>query len=324
MRCKWCRRKIGVLRRLLDEEYCSNSHRKLAKTASARELRDARYIYGEDDYPLPLEVEGQTGSARASASRTSLSGFAVLLGLFLLAMIWLPQVGETPAPPARSENYAVPTESVWSRLRDNLSLSGKSRLSLKEDFASGLRNWQAENVPSLSSSSATSWVVRTGSAQPKELRLWAPSMNLQNYDLDFDAQIEQKAVGWAFRAQDLENYYAAKIVLSRPAPFPISEIVRYAVLNGHERDRVQLPLPMQLQRGTLYRVKVRVKGSTFVTSVNGEVVDSWQDGRLRAGGIGFFADKGEVASILGVRVSEEKGLLERIFLPAMFTPPYLR
>ena len=149
-------------------------------------------------------------------------------------------------------------------------------------------------------------------------------MKLRDYDLDFQTQIEQRAVGWAYRAKDPKNYYASKIVLERPAPFPVSEIVRYSVIDGREHGRVQLPLPVQLQRGAFYRVRVRIKGDRFITSVNGSVVDSWTDSRLRAGGIGFFTDKGEVASIMGLRVSEERNVLERIFLPALFASPYLR
>jgi hypothetical protein len=139
--------------------------------------------------------------------------------------------------------------------------------------------------------------------------------------LDFQAQIEQRAIGWAFRARDFQNYYAAKIVLSRPAPFPVTEIVRYAVLNGKEQPKVQLPLPMQLQRGTLYRVNVKIAGSQFVTMVNGAIVDTWEDSRIKSGGVGFFTDKGEVASIMGVKVAEERGILERMFLPAIFMGP---
>jgi hypothetical protein len=207
---------------------------------------------------------------------------------------------------------------MWSRFRDNLPAPGRASFNLSEDFRSGLKDWQK------STAEGSSWVVQAGSVQPKELRLWGPSMKLKDYDLDFQTQIEQRAVGWVYRAKDSKNYYASKIVLDRPAPFPVSEIVRYSVLDGREHGRVQLPLPIQLQRGAFFRVRVRVKGDRFVTSVNGSVVDSWTDSRLRSGGIGFFTDRGEVASIMGLRVSEERSVLERIFLPAMLASPYMR
>ena len=315
MRCLWCRRKIGSLRRYFDNEYCSSEHRKLAKTASSRDLRDAGHSYGEDDddYTVLSRPEAKKGQIK---SKTQFGGFAILLGLFLLAMIWMPQ-GSQPAPVARdTSSYTPRQETYWSRFRESLPSPRSASSELVEDFHSGLKDWNRNG-----NGGSGSWVVQSGSVRPRELRFWAPSMKLKDYDLDFQAQIEERAIGWAFRAKDVNNYYAAKIVLERPAPFPVSEIVRYAVVNGEEQARTQLPLPMQLQKGTFYKVRVHVKGDNFVTSVNGAVVDTWTDRRLRAGGVGFFTDAGEVASIMGVSVSEDRSLIERIFLPALFVRP---
>jgi hypothetical protein len=330
IRCKWCRRKIGNFRQLVDREYCSNTHRKLATTASARDLRDARYIYGDDEYSI---IDPERRKEQPKSKGSSLGGFAMLGGLIILAMIWMPQGGQDAPIAKERAGYALNSETLWSKFRDGLPSASHPGISLSEDFHSGLTDWVA--LPRASGSSGSSspaayannpgsssaWVVQGGVVKPRELRLWAPSMKLKNYNLDFQAQIDQKAIGWAFRAKDFQNYYATKIVLSRPAPFPVSEIVRYTMLNGKEQGRVQLPLPMQLQKGTLYEVRVHIKGDQFITTVNGAVVDAWQDARLKSGGVGFFAEKGEVASIMGVKVAEERGLLERVFLPAVFVSP---
>jgi hypothetical protein len=318
VRCLWCRRKIGSLRRYFDNEYCCSEHRKLAKTDSSRDLRDAGHMYGEEDdeYTVMARPEQKKGQIK---SKASFGGFAILLGLFLLAMIWMPQ-GSQQAPVApEKDSYTPRPETYWSRFRENLPSPGRASFDIGEDFHSGLKDWNLSGLGGGSSS----WVVQAGSVRPRELRFWTPSMKLKDYDLDFQAQIEQRAIGWAFRAKDVHNYYAAKIVLERPAPFPVSEIVRYAVVNGEEQARTQLPLPMQLQKGTFYKVRVHIKGDRFVTSVNGAVVDTWTDRRLRAGGVGFFTDAGEEASIMAVRVSEDRSLIERLFVPALFVHPDL-
>jgi hypothetical protein len=296
-------------------------HRKLATTASARELRDARYIFGEDEYWID---ETQRAAKQRAAKTSSFGGVAILAGLVLLAAIWLPGIGSDNSIPRDHDGNAFTPDSLWAKARSLMPSSSRPVVKLTEDFHSGLDDWQSsprEAGQARSAGGLGSWVVHAGAVQPKELRLWTPSMKLKNYDLDFQAQIEHRAIGWAFRAKDFQNYYAAKIVLSRPAPFPVSEIVRYAVLNGKEQARAQLPLPMQLQRGTLYQVNVKIAGNKFITMVNGAVVDTWEDARIKSGGIGFFAEKGEVASIMGVQVGEERGVLERMFLPAMIAGP---
>ena len=311
VRCKWCRKKIGTLRQFVDSEYCSRVHRKLAQTASARELRDVYDRYGGDEFQ-PLE-----NLRKPQKNRPSAAGIAMLAGLLLLAVIWIPQAGrDSTSSNPRPDDHAQ-SGALWTRVRDRIMGPDRAALQLTADFQSGLSEW----VSSRKSRSESAWVVKSTFIQPKELRLWTPSLNLRNYVFSFDASIDQKAVGCAFRAVDPDNYYATRIVLSQPAPFPQTEVVRYAVLNGQPGEPVQVPLPREAQMGTHYRVKVRIRGNQFETSINGTVVDSWQDTRLRAGGIGFFAGKGEVASILGVQLNEERGVLERIFLPAMLVPP---
>ena len=55
-----------------------------------------------------------------------------------------------------------------------------------------------------------------------------------------------------------------------------------------------------------------VKGADFSTAVNGQMVDSWSDGRLRAGGVGFFSDNGEVASLRYVQVTDKDTVVGRL------------
>ena len=116
---------------------------------------------------------------------------------------------------------------------------------------------------------------------------------------------------WAFRATDTRNYYATKLAITRPGPLPNAGLVRFVVLDGRERERVELPLPLTLERGVDYRVRVSVQDNRFLTSVNGQLVSSWSDNRIPRGGVGFFSEDGESSMLKWVTVSERDSMLGR-------------
>jgi hypothetical protein len=136
---------------------------------------------------------------------------------------------------------------------------------------------------------------------------------LTDYNFEFQSQIERKGLGWAYRAKDDRNYYATKIMISRAGPLPGADIVRYAVINGKESGRVRLPLPVPIRSDAVYQVSMAVKGDRFSTMVNGRMVDSWSDKRLKTGGVGLFAEPGEVAAVRYVSVSDRNTFVGRLF-----------
>ena len=69
--------------------------------------------------------------------------------------------------------------------------------------------------------------MRTG-----QLALYRPSLKMDNYKLEFFAQIEDKSVGWVFRAENEQNYYAMKLSVTEPGPRTLVSVVRYPALNG--------------------------------------------------------------------------------------------
>jgi hypothetical protein len=147
---------------------------------------------------------------------------------------------------------------------------------------------------------------------PGSLRLWKKSTSLSNYQMEFQGQIERKSLSWAYRASDEKNYYATKLVMTHPGPQPNAGLVRYLMLNGHEWDRVQMPLPLTLARGTSYKVRVSVQDDRFITYVNGQVVSTWRDQRLPRGGVGFFADDDDAQKVAWVSLSERDSFLGRM------------
>jgi hypothetical protein len=125
-------------------------------------------------------------------------------------------------------------------------------------------------------------------------------------------QIERKSLGWAFRAKDDRNYQVAKLMISRPGPLPMVDLVHYTVTNGREGPKMKVPLPFSVRNDTLYQVEMNVRGDQFRATVNGRVVESWSDNRLLAGGVGFVSDRGEAARVRWIRVSDKDDLLGRI------------
>jgi hypothetical protein len=119
----------------------------------------------------------------------------------------------------------------------------------------------------------------------------------------------------------VNNYYATKIALGRAGASSGTRIVRYAVINGVPKDRMLLPSPVELKAQEPYRIRVSVKGDTFSTVVNDQVVDRWNDSRLASGGIGFFAEQGEVASVEWVRIADRETFFSRWFASTLLLTP---
>ena len=54
----------------------------------------------------------------------------------------------------------------------------------------------------------------------REISILRPSLNLTDYRIEFQAQIESKAIGWVFRAKDRKNFYVAKLEIVKPGLEP--------------------------------------------------------------------------------------------------------
>ena len=289
--------------------FCSGDHQKRHSARSARALRDLEDVYGAQAWTRELHQpkKADPESRRSQPGHVITALGLTAAGFLALALFSLPNSGPAPARPST----AVPDYNLRAQPKTDFGSSLSSRfgsgtpVTLHENFMSGLAHWSGGG------DSAGTWVRAGDYVLPGKLRLWQPSTHLSNYELEFLGQIEHKGMGWAFRAPDLRNYYGAKLLIVRPGPLPNADLVRFVVLNGRETERLQLPLPLTLDRGTDYRVHVSVKGSRFLTSVNGQLISSWTDDRLGIGGVGFFSEPGEQAAIRWVSVSERDSMLGR-------------
>ena len=113
-------------------------------------------------------------------------------------------------------------------------------------------------------------------------------------------------------AKDDQNYYVAKLMIARPGPLPMVDLVHYPVTAGKDGPKIRVALPFSVRNDTLYQVEMNIRGDQFRATVNGHVVDSWNDNSLRAGGVGFVSGQGEAARVRWIRVSERDDVIGRV------------
>jgi hypothetical protein len=209
-------------------------------------------------------------------------------------------VAATPKP-----GFNQVLQASWAGFRQNIA--SRAAIELQDDFRAGLSAWEGEGNWYKQWSFDKAGFVHTG-----PLALFQPSRAMTDYRLEFLGQIEQRSLGWVFRAKDFRNYYAAQISIQKPGPLPSVVLTRYAVIDGKEGPRTTVPLPLNVTNDSLYRVQVNVRGSDFVISIQGRVVDLWTDDRLADGGVGFFSGKGERGVLRWVEVSHQHDMLGRL------------
>jgi hypothetical protein len=316
MLCFLCGKEIGWFRSTVDRQYCSAEHRKEARLASTNALRDE-----EEDQEI-WSVAKTRQKHRGNSSSQTASVFAFLtLGALLVAMLMLPgnsgsrgsSLPSGPSDPGAHQGlFERATGSIGELIRDSAPVT------LHHDFQSGIADWTTSALRVASNTTHVDdphdWKIPSAPTlvAPGSLRIWNRTTTLENYQMEFQGQIEKRSMSWAFRASNAANYYAAKIVITKSGPEPNAGLVHYAMLNGREFDRAQLPLPLTLQRGENYRVRVSVQDDRFITYLNGQAISSWTDPRLKRGGVGFFADNDDEQRVSWVNLSERDSFMGRM------------
>lgn len=113
--------------------------------------------------------------------------------------------------------------------------------------------------------------------------------------------------GWFFRGQDLSNTYAW-IIGNYPYPGNAGGSLTKVRYVGGQIAWVQtVKLPFPIVAGQQYTVKTSVRGSTFTTYVNGQIVDTTTDQTFSKGRVGLREDTGESARFSDVRVTAPDG-----------------
>ena len=173
----------------------------------------------------------------------------------------------------------------------------------------GQRGSQSQDLTTISGAemSGAGWVTEwaAGSSRGRQLTVYRPSISMSDYRLDFLGAIERKSLGWVFRAADSNNYYAAKLEAAQPGGQ--LTITRFAVTHGFEGSHIQRILSLPGAAGGMLKVRLEARGPRFTVSVQNQVVEDWEDDRLKSGGLGFLNEREEQGRIGSIQIAFSKG-----------------
>jgi len=168
------------------------------------------------------------------------------------------------------------------------------RTKMEERFDSGWKNWVG---------GVEDWCVDAAGVRTGSLALFAPSLDMRDYEMEFLARIENRSVAWVFRASNFTEYHMCSIKVSQGGGY---EFKRRTVIGGIRGPAVTAPLRQAKTKAAL-TVRLRAAGNEFTVWVDGQSVDNWSDSRLPIGGIGFMGGPDDRARIYWVRVSPVAG-----------------
>ena len=269
-----------------------------------------------EDYPLALQVsvpEPRTVTVFETATydqqtkvlsindarskRFAVPGYlkGMAAGLMLASFLWF-------------GSSSIKSDGITLRPGDliRLTIQRRAVYEVGDNFHAGLASWDGKNF-------AKSWVFdKEGFIRPGRLALYKPSHEMQDYKLEFLTQVERKGVNWVVRAADDHNYYGMKLAVTEPGPRPLVALVRYVVIDGKRESHGEMPVQVMMHNNRPYRVEVDVKGNKFLTSIEGQVVDSWSDDRLKTGGVGFFTEGSEKARLYWMKITKNSDFLGKL------------
>ncbi len=138
-----------------------------------------------------------------------------------------------------------------------------------------------------------------GRSQGGRVSVLRGSQKLTDFRLEFRGQIVSKAFGWVVRAKDAKNFYVMKLEIVKPIPESKGVLTRFAVIDGQEESRVQVPLAMPLRPNAVYNIRVDALGSTLTTWFQGQQIDRWVAPQIQAGGVGLYTELGDRGTLEG-------------------------
>jgi hypothetical protein len=181
-------------------------------------------------------------------------------------------------------------------------MSGKSRK------ASTASSEQADRVGPSIMMGEGGWVQAWGgdplnAHAGRQITIYRPSLKLSDYRIEFQGQIDNKSLGWVFRAADPNNYYAMKLAIVAPGASRGLALIKSVVRNGRETEAGRVSLNIQTRSDATYSIRTDVRGLKFSTYVQGQPVDVWTDNQLPSGGVGFLNERLERARIKSVSIA---------------------
>ncbi|MCZ2147662.1 MAG: hypothetical protein LC126_07790 [Bryobacterales bacterium] len=147
---------------------------------------------------------------------------------------------------------------------------------------------------------STDWANDERGRRWRQISFYRPSMQISDYRVEFQAEIEYKAVSWVVRAPDTKTYWVLKVAQLRGGPSPDIRFTRALVKDGKAVESEEKKLPFPTLMGMVYRVRTDVAGSRFTVTIQDKPVDEWRNAQTPAGGFGVAnegAERGQIRSI---------------------------
>ncbi|MGH1565044.1 alpha-L-fucosidase [Mumia sp. DW29H23] len=128
-----------------------------------------------------------------------------------------------------------------------------------------------------------------------------------DYDVEVTVRPHTRGAGVMFRSPDRSNGYMWQL-------YPGSGLTPHVLENGTFR-RLATTIPVSVEAGKEYRLRIEARGSTLRTFLDGTLVDERTDSTFATGGVGFREASNEVGEFDDVRVADPAGavLLEDDF-----------
>jgi hypothetical protein len=162
---------------------------------------------------------------------------------------------------------------------------------LEEHFDAGWNNWQG---------GVQDWLLDVAGVRTGSLALYVPTLELQDYELEFLTRIDHHSVTWVVRATGPEDYFRCTLTAQ---PGGELEFTRCVVTGGAAEPGVTAAQRHAARPRAAMTVRTEVSGSTFAVSIGGKTIDTWTDDRLPIGGIGFIGTPDDRARLYWVRLS---------------------
>ena len=145
-------------------------------------------------------------------------------------------------------------------------------------------------------------VAANASRPGRQLVLYRPSLSATDCRLEFKWRVDEKGVGWVFRAKDTNNYYAARIKMARPGPAATLAVEHFTVYQGTESAHSEKALAFS-QSFPVLSVRMEVAGPSFTLYLQGSAAEYWSDTKLTTGGLGFYEERNQPAEVQSLRMS---------------------
>ena len=215
----------------------------------------------------------------------------------------LPQVAVSPFLPQDAIGYpniefqctsggAIPGPgSGISAVQQEPEPEAQPAIRLEEHFDAGWNNWAG---------GVQDWLLDVAGVRTGSLALFVPTLELQDYELEFLTRIDHHSVTWVVRAAGPDDYFRCTLTAQ---PGGELEFSRCVVTGGAAEAGVTAAQRHAARPRAAMTVRTEVSGSTFAVSIGGKTIDTWTDDRLPIGGIGFIGTPDDRARLYWVRLS---------------------